>query len=114
MTRKVNPIISGRLFPFVLNKPSKSKNIPPKSNPIRSPRQLSPETGVARQSKHTGRNIAITAALALVTLAVVKGAKDYRANHRHKRCRERRQDSKQRIRRKKRRRRQSCQRKALP
>ena len=82
MTRKVNPIISGRLFPLVPNKPPKKKNIPPKSNPIISPRQLSPETSVARQSKHIGRNIAVTAALALVTLAVVKGAKDYRANHR--------------------------------
>ena len=88
MTKKVNPIISGRLFPFVLNKPSKSKNIPPKSNPIRSPRQLSPETGVARQSKHTGRNIAITAALALVTLAVVKGVKDYRAGHKTENAKE--------------------------
>ena len=89
MTRKVNPIISGRLFPFVPNKPPKKtdmplagKVVPPKSNPINKPDvPFSPRAGAVSRPKHTGRNIAITAALALVTLAVVKGVKDYKADH---------------------------------
>ncbi len=88
MARKINPIISGRLFPFVSNKPPKKTDIPPKSNPIRSPRQLSPGTSVSGQSKHIGRNVAITAALALVTLAVVKGVKDYKVDHKTEKAKE--------------------------
>ena len=88
---KVNPIKGNGKFPFSNNTPKKvdvptaGKVVPPKSNTVgNATLPTSPRAGAVRRPAHTGRNIIITAALALVTLAVVKGVKgvkDYKVNH---------------------------------
>jgi len=88
MAKKINPIISGGIFPLSPKPPKKTESplagkiVPSKNTPVGNTHtSVTPKAGVVTKPKHTGRNVIITAALALVTLAVVKGVNNYRSNH---------------------------------
>lgn len=85
---KVNPIKRDGIFPFTNKMPKKTDT--PLAGKVVSPRNnnagktslpTSPRAGAVRRPAHIGRNIIITAALALLTLVVVNGAKHYKVNH---------------------------------
>lgn len=86
MARKINPITSGGIFPLIPQKPPKKdvplagKVVPPPNSPAKNRVSIPPKAGAVSQPKHTGRNIAITAALVLVTLGIIKSVKDYNTN----------------------------------
>ena len=86
---KVNPIKGNWSLPSPKdlfrkgNRPLAGNVVPAKPiNTANTTLPTSPRAGAVRRPSRMGRNILVTAALALVTLAVAKGLKDYNANHR--------------------------------